>query len=99
MSSEEKKLTPEIKVEEEPKKEEPKKVEEPKKKPEPKPFVFKRNLILGDKGADVRELQKKLGIKQTGVVDAKTRNAIREFRIKHKLFPSKVADDEVFRRL
>lgn len=99
MSSEEKKPTPEIKIEELTRVEEPKKAEEPKKKPEPKPFVFKRNLTLGDKGADVRELQKRLGIKQTGVVDAKTRNAVREFRIKHKLFPSKVADDEVFRRL
>ncbi|MEA2474045.1 MAG: sortase [Thermoleophilaceae bacterium] len=45
----------------------------------------KRDLKLGDKGKGVRELQRLLGLPQTGRFDALTAAAVKQFQQQHKL--------------
>jgi len=50
-------------------------------------FKFENNLKLGNKNNDVKELQKRLGVIQTGLFWVLTRNAVIEYQKKHGLVP------------
>jgi len=51
------------------------------------PYVFTKTLKIGSKGLDVKMLQTKLGITADGIFGKKTKIAVIDFQMKHKLLP------------
>ena len=56
-------------------------------------------LKLGSKGEDVKELQKKLGLKDDGDFGKKTEEAVKNFQLKNNLTPDGIVGDSTWNKI
>ncbi len=58
-----------------------------------------RRLEYGDRGDEVKALQKLLGIRATGIYDKRTLARVKDFKVQHGLYPSGIVTQQVWKLL